>query len=245
MWEDCRTNLNVGRLLDGVQSSCLAELVHDGDLIMLICRILEQRERDTVRVTKVNGHADEEMARVGQVRELDRLGDNAVDEAADFGRRRAGHAVVDARRKLSGVCGRWYPVILELHRFFIAISRVVVNHDDLFCWNCPGSSRMVCWCSSQEAWVFSFFFMFFFSFFIFHFFFSFSLLVCRCCYYFHFLFHYFLSFSSFQKKEKWVEARATHLPEKSRALRHTPEKSPYNRPRDNTEGESCTNFTYK
>ena len=27
------------------------------------------------------------------------------------------------------VCGRWYPVILDLHRFFIAISRAVVNHD--------------------------------------------------------------------------------------------------------------------
>ena len=30
-----------------------------------------------------------------------------------------------------GVCGRWYPVILDLHLFFIAISRAVVNHDDL------------------------------------------------------------------------------------------------------------------
>ena len=38
-------------------------------------------------------------------------------------------AVIDARRKLSGVCGRWYPVILDFHRFFIAISRAVVNHD--------------------------------------------------------------------------------------------------------------------
>ena len=30
---------------------------------------------------------------------------------------------------LSGICGRWYPVILDLHRFFVAISRAVVNHD--------------------------------------------------------------------------------------------------------------------
>ena len=28
-----------------------------------------------------------------------------------------------------GVCGRWYPVTLVLHQFFIAISRAVVNHD--------------------------------------------------------------------------------------------------------------------
>ena len=61
--------------------------------------------------------------------EIDRLGNNAADEAADFGRRSVGDAVIDARRNLSGVCGRWYPVILDLHRFFIAISRAVVNHD--------------------------------------------------------------------------------------------------------------------
>ena len=55
----------------------------------------------------------------GQVRELDRLGNNSADEAADFGRRRVGPAVIDARRNLSGVCGRWYPVIFDLHRFYI------------------------------------------------------------------------------------------------------------------------------
>ena len=36
----------------------------------------------------------------------------------------------DARRNLSGVCSRWRPLVLVLHRFFIAISRAVVNHDD-------------------------------------------------------------------------------------------------------------------
>ena len=75
-------------------------------------------------------HADEGMVSDGRVRELDRLGNTAADEAADFGRRRVGPGVIDARRNLSGVCGRWYPVLLALHRFFIAISRTVVNHDD-------------------------------------------------------------------------------------------------------------------
>ena len=58
-----------------------------------------------------------------------KLGNDAANEAADFGRRRVSPAVIDARRNLSGVCGRWYPVVLDLHRFFIAISRAVVNHD--------------------------------------------------------------------------------------------------------------------
>ena len=67
----------------------------------------------------------------GRVREVDRFGNDAADEPADFGRRRVGNAAIDVRRNLSGVCGRWYPVLLDLHRFFIAISRAVVNHDDL------------------------------------------------------------------------------------------------------------------
>ena len=81
-------------------------------------------------ISKVKGHADEAMVLNGQVREVDRLGNNAADEAADFGRRRVGNAVIDARRNLSAVCNRWYPVLLDLHRFFIAVSRAVVNHDD-------------------------------------------------------------------------------------------------------------------
>ena len=65
----------------------------------------------------------------GRVGELDRLGNNAAGKVADFGRGRVGNAVIDARHDLSGVCGRGYPVILDLHRFFIAISKAVVNHE--------------------------------------------------------------------------------------------------------------------
>ena len=92
-------------------------------------RMLHLRGLDTVRISKVKGHADQGMVLDGRVREVDRVGNDAADEAADCGRRSVGHAVIDARRNLSGVCGRWYPVLLDLHRFFIAISRAVVNHD--------------------------------------------------------------------------------------------------------------------
>ena len=66
----------------------------------------------------------------GQARELDRVGNYFTDETADFGRRRVGPVVLDARPNLSGVCDRWYPVVLSLHRVFIAISRALVNHVD-------------------------------------------------------------------------------------------------------------------
>ena len=120
---------HVGRLLDDGYCSLPFELVTDGDLLVLIRRMLDLRGRDTVCITKVKGHADEGMVMGCRVRELDTLGNNTADEAADFGRRRVGPAVVDARRNLSGVCGRWCPAIIDLHRLFIAISRAVVNHD--------------------------------------------------------------------------------------------------------------------
>ena len=120
---------HVGRLLDGHHGSIPFELVKDGDLLLLIGRMLRLRGPDTVRISKVEGDADEAMVLHGQVREVDRLCNNAADDAADFGRRRVGNAVIDARRYLSGVCARWYPVILDLHRFFTAVSRAVVNHD--------------------------------------------------------------------------------------------------------------------
>ena len=81
-------------------------------------------------ISKVKGHADEGLVRSGQVRALDRYGNSRADEAADFGRRRVWPDVADAWRNLSGVCRRWYPLVLVLHRFFIAISRAVVNCAD-------------------------------------------------------------------------------------------------------------------
>ena len=119
---------HVGRLLDGHPGSVLFELVKDGDLLLLIDRMLHLRGLDAVRISKVKGHADESMVLHGLVRESDRFGNSAADDAADFGRRRVvGNAVIDARRNLSGVCSRWFPVILDLHRFFIGNSRTVVN----------------------------------------------------------------------------------------------------------------------
>ena len=122
---------HVGRLLSGCRDSKPFELVNDGDLLLLIDRMLQQRGLDTVCISKVKGHADDGMVLHGQVRREDKLGNDAADEAADFGRRRVSPAVIDARRNQSGVCGRWYPFILDLYRFFIAIARAVVNHNDL------------------------------------------------------------------------------------------------------------------
>ena len=59
---------HVGRLLDGSTASRPVELVKDGDLILLIERMLHLRDLDTVRISKVKGHADEALVRDGGAR---------------------------------------------------------------------------------------------------------------------------------------------------------------------------------
>ena len=121
---------HVGRMLDDKLPSQPFELLPDGDLLFLTHRMLRTRGLGSVRISKVKGHADEAMVRAGTVRGLDKLGNDGADESADFGRRRVLWGVIDARRNLSGVCSWWRPLVLVLHRSFIATSRAVVHHDD-------------------------------------------------------------------------------------------------------------------
>ena len=46
---------HVGRLLNSHHGSTLLELVTDGDLLVLIVRMLHLRDHDTVRITEVQG----------------------------------------------------------------------------------------------------------------------------------------------------------------------------------------------
>ena len=52
---------HVGRLLDGRRGPTPFELVKDGDLLLTIERMLQLRGLDTVRISKVKGHADHSM----------------------------------------------------------------------------------------------------------------------------------------------------------------------------------------
>ena len=49
--------------------------------------------------------------------------------AADLGRRRQSEVLINARRRLLQARSHWYPIMLDLHRFVIAVARVSVNHD--------------------------------------------------------------------------------------------------------------------
>ena len=124
-------NLNVVNHLAGIIAGGRVgrpfPLVNDGDLLALAQRLFRWRGPRAAAVSKVKGHADEGMVAQGRVRDVDRIGNNEADEAADLGRKRVHHVVSDARRSLNRACTRWYPVVCE---FFIAIARAALNEDD-------------------------------------------------------------------------------------------------------------------
>ena len=104
-------------------------LIKDGDLLATIHSMLSLRGFDTVKVSKVKGHATRAMVDSGDVRLEDLVVNNGADAAAELGRLRQKDAVVTARRDLLRVRRSWYPIILDLHKFMVAISRIEVNHD--------------------------------------------------------------------------------------------------------------------
>ena len=125
-------NLNVartiGRLLD---RDCLAKpspLAKDGDLVALAQYMIRTRGRETVRVTKVVEHAEDVDVQQGRVRLEDQLG-NTKTNTANLNRRHQSELLIDAGRTLHEVRNHWYPIMLPLHRFMIAVARVAVNHD--------------------------------------------------------------------------------------------------------------------
>ena len=122
-----------------------------GDLFplvkQLVADMLRSRDRSTVRICKVKGHATEDMVARRMVRREDLVGDNLADEAGDLGRRRQTDRVSTARRICVNACHHGYPMIMDLHRYFIAVARVAVNHD-------PGHGTApdpTVWCTGAAA----------------------------------------------------------------------------------------------
>ena len=99
-----------------------------GHLLTIIEHMVRQKGVDSVRISKVEGHADDDMVRLGKVRAVDVVGNDLADKAAGFGRRRVPDVVVDIRRRFVSARSFWYPVVLVYTGFFVAIARAV-NED--------------------------------------------------------------------------------------------------------------------
>ena len=112
----------LGRLFDRGSFVRPLPLVKDGDLIALAQYLIRVRGRVTVRVTKVKGHAEDVDVQQGRVRLLDPQENAEADTAADLARRHQSEVLIDARRRLLKVCGYWYPIMLDMQRFMIAVA---------------------------------------------------------------------------------------------------------------------------
>ena len=66
---------------------------------------------------------------LGRVRLEDQLGIAEADAAADLGRPHQSEVLIDAGRRLLKVRSHCSPIMLQLHRFMIAVARVSVHHD--------------------------------------------------------------------------------------------------------------------
>ena len=90
----------------------LSPLVNDGDLVALVQYMIRTRCRETVRVTKVKGHARDDDVQHGHVRLIDQQG----NLAADLGRRHQSEILINARRFLLQARSYWFPIMTDLHR---------------------------------------------------------------------------------------------------------------------------------
>ena len=127
--DNLHVDRTVGRLLD---RDCLDKplpLVKDGDSLALVRYMIRTKGRETVRVTNVKGHAEDVDVQQGPVRLEDQVGNAEADAVADLGRRHQSEVLIDARRRLLTARSYWYPIIVDLHRFMIAVAWLTVNHD--------------------------------------------------------------------------------------------------------------------
>ena len=114
------------KLIDHGITGAPLPLTKDGDLLAVIHSMLTLGGEGTVQVSKVKGHAVQAMVDNGNARQEDLIGNDRADAAAYLGRLRKQGNVISARIR----AGRqWYPMILDLHKFMVAISRIEVNHD--------------------------------------------------------------------------------------------------------------------
>ena len=97
--------------------------------LLLFVPLMKYRGLDAVIVSEAKGHADVLMVADGSVRQDDLVGNDGADTGADLGRLRQNDGVISARRALFQARRQCYPIVVDLHRFMVAVSRIEANHD--------------------------------------------------------------------------------------------------------------------
>ena len=72
-------------------------------------------------------HADQFMVAGGSVPQDDLVGNGGADTHTDLCRLRQKDGVINARRALLRVRRHWYPIIVDLHKFMVAVTDMAVR----------------------------------------------------------------------------------------------------------------------
>ena len=118
-------------------------VVDDGDLLLLLEHMLHRRGLDTVRISKVKGHADDGMVLHGQVRQVDRLRNELLMRLLILV---VGGSVLLSLMPVVTCLGFVLVGILSFLIFIVFSLLFLVRW--LTWWHCTSPNGLVCWCSS-------------------------------------------------------------------------------------------------
>ena len=100
-------------------------ILPDSDLWEWFARLVKAKGADAVKLTKVKGHATDEMVNQGKVKADHKEGNDASDEAADIGVEQHGNGLLELSIFFAAKQTSYGGVMLEVAKFVLAIMNEV------------------------------------------------------------------------------------------------------------------------
>jgi len=98
-------------------------IIPDGDLWEWFAKIVKAKGAEAVRLTKVKGHATEEMVKQGKVKEEHKVGNDFSDEAADIGVEQHGNEFLEASTFFAAKQHEYSVFVKDMHKLILAITK--------------------------------------------------------------------------------------------------------------------------
>ena len=129
--EEKRTDERGRPLLGGTKSKLYRKTPYkrkwaqtrDGDLWQLFEKLVKQRGPETVKITKVKGHATEEMVEQGKVEAEDKAGNDMADQAADQGATKSQGRLQVFASLYAWRQGRYRKMMARIQQFIVEVKK--------------------------------------------------------------------------------------------------------------------------